>query len=160
MTIMKLQSSKFDELYTPIDAIFPLLRHLPKKYKTIWCPCDTEDSNIVRALKAEGRDVIATHINNGEDFFEIDRKCDCIVTNCPYSSKNLFIKRCVDLKKPWALLLPLDAMCGSKRLALLKHCGVITIAHRVDFTGKGSNWFYNAWIMNIPELQDSWIKEV
>lgn len=85
MTIMKLHSSKFDELYTPPDAITPLIKHLPKHYKTIWCPCDTEDSVIVKELRADGRDVIATHIDNGEDFFTTEKDCDCIVTNCPYS---------------------------------------------------------------------------
>lgn len=160
MTIMKLHSSKFDELYTPPDAMTPLLKHLPKHYKTIWCPCDTLSSEIVKALVLDGRDVIATHISTGEDFFTTEKDCDCIVTNPCYSNKNDFIQRCNDLKKPWALLLPLDALCGTKRYPLTKNCSCITIAHRLEFTGKGNNWFYNVWICNIPELQESWIKEV
>ena len=162
MTIMKLQSSKFDELYTPPDAVFPLLRHLPKKYKTVWCPCDTEDSEIVTQLQATGRAVIASHIKDGYDFFEWEPEdgYDCIVTNPPYSNKDDFIRRCNELGVPWALLLPLDALCGSKRFPLVKDCGCITIAHRVDFTGKGSNWFYNVWVCNIPELNGKWLKEL
>ena len=159
MTIMKLHASKFDELYTPPDAMPALLKHLPKHYKTIWCPCDTLSSEIVKALVLDGREVICSHINDGEDFFNTVKPCQLICTNPPYSNKNAFIKRCVDLKVPWALLLPLDSLCGSKRFPLTKNCSCITIAHRLDFTQKGANWFYNVWLCNIPELQDKWIKE-
>lgn len=140
-----------------------LLKHLPKSFKTIWCPCDTEDSNIVKALKADGRDVIATHISTGEDFFTTEKECDCIVTNCPYSCKNAFIKRCNDLQKPWALLLPLDSLCGSKRFQIYKQAlwtpSVITIASRVDFTGKKSPWFNVCWVISCPSIEGKWIQE-
>lgn len=73
--------------------------------------------------------------------------------------KNVFIERCVELKKPWALLLPLDSLCGSKRFSLTSLAGCITIAHRIDFTGKGANWFYNVWLCQWPEIADKWLKE-
>jgi len=31
-----------NEFYTPEYAITPILKHIPKGVKTIWCPCDTE----------------------------------------------------------------------------------------------------------------------
>ena len=160
MTIPKLHSSRFDELYTPPDAMPPLLKHLPKNFKTIWCPCDTLDSEIVKALVLDGREVICTHIGNDEDFFKIEKECDCIVTNPPYSNKNAFIKRCKDLGVPWALLLPLDSLCGSKRFPLLSSAGCITIAHRLEFTGKGANWFNNVWVCDWPAMKDKWYKEI
>lgn len=156
---MKLHASKFDELYTPADAMPPLLKHLPKEYHTIWCPCDTLNSEIVKALVSDGREVILTHIDNGEDFFNTVKPCQLICTNPPYSIKTQWIERCQELGIPWALLLPLDSLCGSKRFPLLTDAGCITIAHRLEFTGKGANWFNNVWVCNIPELKDKWLKE-
>ena len=74
--------------------------------------------------------------------------------------KNNFIQRCNELQKPWALLLPLDSLCGSKRFRLLYRAGCITIAHRLDFTGKCSNWFNNVWVCKWPEIEDKWYKEI
>ena len=161
MTIMKLNASVFDELYTPPEVTKALIKHLPSSFKTVWCPCDTSDSNIVKELKGSGYKVIASHIKDGKDFLEWEpsENYDCIITNPPYSSKNVFIERCVELKKPWALLLPLDSLCGSKRFSLTASAGCITIAHRIDFTGKGANWFYNVWLCQWPEISDKWLKE-
>lgn len=164
MKNLKLIASKFDDLDTPTLAVLPLIRHLPEWVKTVWCPCDTEESNIVLALRNAGYNVIATHIRDGRDFFTIHEPegYDIIITNPPYSNKDEFIGRCVEIGRPWALLLPLDALCGTRRLKLYVQCGVgvITLAERIDFTGKGANWFFNAWVCSWPEMKDKWIREV
>lgn len=165
MTINKLQASTFDELYTPTEAVMPLIRHLPEWVKTVWCPCDTEDSKIVLALRNAGYNVIATHIRDGRDFFTIREPegYDIIVTNPPYSNKSEFIARCIELGMPWSLLLPLDALCGARRFELYKgakwRTGVITIASRVDFTGKNRPWFNVVWVVSVPGLEEKWIQE-
>ena len=163
MTINKLQASTFDELYTPTEAVMPLIRHLPEWVKTVWCPCDTEDSKIVLALRNAGYTVIATHIRDGRDFFTIREPegYDMIITNPPYSNKSEFIARCMEIGRPWVLLLPLDALCGKSRYELYKQgpVGVITLAERIDFTGKGKNWFYNAWVCSWPEIAGKWVQE-
>lgn len=166
MTNLKLQSKPFDELYTPDSAITPLLKHLPNWVQTVWCPCDTPESRIVKQLVSLGKKVIPTHISTGEDFFSpesdfIADRADMIITNPPYSNKDMFIEKCIKLGRPWALLLPLDSLCGEKRFKLYKQTGVgvITLANRVDFTGKGSNWFYNAWVCSWPEINGKWIIE-
>lgn len=41
-----------DEQYTPrktVEMLLPHIQHL--KDKTIWCPCDTEESEFVQVLK-------------------------------------------------------------------------------------------------------------
>lgn len=64
---LDLITKKQDEFYTPQYAIKPLIKYL-KKYKTIWCPFDTEDSYFVKILREQGHEVLATHIWNGENF--------------------------------------------------------------------------------------------
>ena len=85
-------SVKNDEYYTPTYAIVPLLPYL-KRFKTIWCPFDTAQSNFVDVLQNDGHEVIYTHISNGEDFFQINLECDAIVSNPPYSLKNEVLEK-------------------------------------------------------------------
>ena len=162
---MKLNASVFDELYTPAEVTKALIKHLPSSFMTVWCPCDTSDSNIVKELEGSGYKVITSHIKDGKDFLEWEpsEDYDCIITNPPYSVKNVFIGRCVELKKPWALLLPTDALTGSKRLKLYSNAkwkpSAITLASRVDFTGKNSPWFNVCWICSMPKVTGKWIME-
>ena len=65
-----------DEVYTPTEAVKPIIKHLKqwqtsaqKDTLTIWCPFDTEESNYVEVLRNAGFKVIATHIDNGQNFF-------------------------------------------------------------------------------------------
>lgn len=161
----KLNASKNDECYTPAVAMEPLLRHLPYWVKNVWCPCDKPESEIVKALVDSGRTVLATHIDTGDDFLSgigYAPAADMIITNPPYSNKDDFIEHCIKLGKPWALLLPLDSLCGKRRFDLYQEAnniGVITIHDRLDFTGKGKNWFYNAWVCSWPEINGKWIQE-
>ena len=60
-----------DEYFTPKEAVLPLLEYIDRGNKpnyTIWCPFDTEDSEYVKVFKKEGYNVIATHIDNGQNF--------------------------------------------------------------------------------------------
>ena len=106
----------FDELYTPDYAVEPLLKYIPRDVQTVWCPCDHSDSRIVETLKQCDYDVVCSHIENGCDFldYELPYDYDMIITNPPFSIKDKIIKRCYDLGKPFALLLPLTALEGQK----------------------------------------------
>lgn len=165
INIAKLNASKNDECYTPAEGVEPLLKHLPYWVKNVWCPCDKPESEIVKALKDSGRVAMATHIDDGVDFLKAapdPTLYDMIITNCPYSNKDDFIRHCIELGRPWALLLPLDSLCGKHRFELYqkaKHIGVITLHDRLDFTGKKANWFYNAWVCSWPEINGKWIQE-
>ena len=111
-----------DDFYTPIYAIKPLLKYL-KKYKTIWCPFDTEESCFVKELLKEGHKVIYSHILEGKDFFEYEPDSyDCIVSNPPYSLKNEVLIRLFSLQKPFAMLIGVVGIFESKtRFNLFKN---------------------------------------
>jgi hypothetical protein len=161
----KIHSNINDECYTPFDAVVPLIKHLPEWVKIVWCPCDKPESQIVKALNDSGRRAIATHIDDGFDFLKVapsdPSSYDMIITNIPYSCKEKMIERCIQLGKPWALLLPLDSLCGNRRYNLYSQAdvGCITLHKRLDFTGKKKNWFYNAWVCSWPEIKNKWIQE-
>lgn len=36
-----------------------------------------------------------------------------MLSNPPYSNKSSLISRCMDLKKPWCMLLPIPTLCSS-----------------------------------------------
>ena len=140
----------FDELFTPAYAVKPLLNYIPRDVKTIWCPCDTLSSNIVKELVVKGYDIIFSHKDEGKDFFNYEpEEYDMIVTNPAYSIKDEIIERCYQLKKPFALLLPLTALEGTKRHTLFKNgIGLVVLDKRCDFNGKGSCWFNTSWFVH------------
>ena len=103
MKMDKVAGSKNDEFYTPHYAVKPILKYI-KDGGVVWCPFDTEDSLFVKDLEASGHKVIATHIFNGEDFFDLDYECDYIISNPPYTLKTEVLNRLFELDKPFAML--------------------------------------------------------
>ena len=114
-------NSKNDEFYTPPYAILPLLKYL-KPNSTIWCPFDTEESHFVKIFKANGHNVIATHLESGVDFFDCETPdCDYIISNPPYSVKGEVIARLFAIGKPFAMLVGVVGLFESqKRFNLFK----------------------------------------
>lgn len=93
-----------DEFYTPLYAIKPIAKYI-KNNSTIWCPFDTEESLFVKYFKLLGHKVIATHINNGCNFFDIKiPKCDYIISNPPYSIKGKVFEKLFEIGIPFAML--------------------------------------------------------
>jgi hypothetical protein len=104
MKMDKVAGSGNDEFYTPDYAVRPIIKYIPS-FSTVWCPFDTEDSNFVKLLRAEGHRVIATHLESGFDFFTYEPDFyEVIVSNPPYSLKNEVFERLFALKKPFAML--------------------------------------------------------
>lgn len=125
-----------DEYYTPRDAILPLLKYLEQNNnKIIWCPFDTEESEYVKLFSECGYKVIFSHIDNGENFFEYEPKepYDCIISNPPFSLKDDILKRLTELKKPYAILLPLPTLQGQKRFEYLKNSQALIFDKRINF---------------------------
>lgn len=139
----------FDELYTPMYAVEPITDAIFSATDVIWCPFDTSESNIVKFFKERGYKVIHSHISEGKDFFqyEPDEHYDIIISNPPYSIKDQVLERCYQLGKPFALLLPITALEGSRRGKLFKSKGIdlLVLDKRVDFNGKGKCWFNTSW---------------
>jgi hypothetical protein len=104
-----------DEQYTPkygVEILLPHIQHL--KGKIIWCPFDREDSEFVKVLREAKFEVVYSHIDYGQDFFEYEpENWDVIISNPPYKNKGKFWERCLDFKKPFALLLPPNILSDS-----------------------------------------------
>lgn len=66
--------------------------------------------------------MIATHIQNGEDFFEIEvPQCDYIISNPPYSLKGKVFKRLFEIGIPFAMLVGVVGLFESQeRFTLFK----------------------------------------
>ena len=154
--IKYVQNPKFDDIYTPDEAIYPLLKYIPKNI-TIWECCDNEgDSNITKLLKKYGYNVIST--GKKEDFIHYEQKedFDMIITNPPYSLKDEFIKKCYEWKKPFCLLLPITALEGKTRNKMYKQYGIeiLVFNKRINFMkDKKGSWFNTSWFCHnvLPE---------
>lgn len=130
-----LTAKKSDEVYTPENAILPLLKYINKS-KTVWCPFDLEgQSKYIDVFKKNGIKVIASHIDSGQDFFEYEpiEKYDYIISNPPFSMKDKILKRLNELDKPFAMLLPLPSLQGQKRFKYLKDCQALIFDKRINF---------------------------
>lgn len=116
------RNAESDEYLTPRYVVEPIVKYLKaKNFETIWCPFDLEHSLYVRILKENGFKVIHTHIKNGGNFFEIDTKSikfDCIVSNPPFSLKDEILEKLYEIGKPFAVLLPQNALQSIKRTDL------------------------------------------
>lgn len=161
--MIKLQSKKpvllnnghTDEIYTPSYAINPLLPYLDKT-KVIW-DCAYGTGKLAEHFMSKGFSVVG---NENQDFLDCDiPECDYIITNPPYSKKEEFIKRCYQINKPFALLMPLTALEGQKRGKMYKDNGIQIIIpnKRINFitpNGGKSSWFATAWFcykLNLPK---------
>ena len=142
-----MKQEKNDELYTPDEAIYPILKYLDKD-KVYWECTDFGQSNITKVLRQNGFKVINT-CKAEIDFLEDEPlDYDVIITNPPYSIKDKFIKRCYELDKPFMLLLPLTALEGKERNKLYKEKGIelIVLDKRINFMKNKNNvWFNTSW---------------
>lgn len=110
------RTSSGDEVYTPFYAVSPLLKYIPKD-KTIWCPFDEDWSAFVQLFKENGYKVINSCLKNNQDFFEYEptEEYDIIISNPPFSKKDLVLQRLYELNKSFAILLPLNSLQGKDR---------------------------------------------
>lgn len=125
-----------DEVYTPAYAVKPIIKYISQaNFRTVWCPFDTEQSEYVKLLRLAGYNVIASHIENGENFFfyEPEEAYDCIVSNPPFSIKDDVLKRLAELDKPFAMLLPVPVIQGQKRFDYMKDCQILTFDKRINY---------------------------
>jgi len=134
----KITTSKNDEFYTPTYAITPILKYL-KPASTIWCPFDTEESHYVKLFKEKGFNVLYSHQQGGEDFFDVCNKygtqADYIISNPPYSIKGEVFERLFELNKPFAMLVGATAIFEGKRYKIFKDktFEIMYFSHRVSY---------------------------
>lgn len=102
-----------DECYTPEIAVKLLLPYLKKDW-IIW-DCAFGSGRLAQHFKNYGFKVVG---NKNEDFMNgifFRKEADCIITNPPYSKKDLFLSRAFEIGIPFAFLLPLTTLEGIKR---------------------------------------------
>ena len=145
------QAVVFDELYTPRNAIEPLLKYISKD-KRIILPFDTENSLYYIILKENGYNVTCQHLKDNKDFFfEFYDEYDLIISNPPYSIKDVILERLYLIDKPFIMLLPLTALSGIKRVGMFKKYGIdlIVFDKRINYIIRGEqskgNWFASAY---------------
>ena len=144
-----------DEYYTPKYIVEILLPHL-KNIKTIWCPCDTKDSEFVKVFQENGYKVLFSHIDNGEDFllYEPKEQYDCIITNPPFSIKNNILQRCIDLGKPFVLLLSATCIQSASLIRIISQCknfNFIMFDKRISYSGDRPpfpSWYFTENILD------------
>lgn len=144
----------FDECQTPGYVVRTLLPEL-RQFRVIW-ECASGEGFLGEELKRLGFDVIMTDIKDGHDFFSWspdEGEFDCILTNPPYSVKFEWLRRCYDIGKPFALLLPVSILgTKSAQVEFKKHgVEIVLLDKRVNFKiprsgfdGSGA-WFSVAW---------------
>lgn len=159
----KMKNNSPDNFQTDPEALDCLVPYLKKTWN-IWEPaCGKE--KLVNSLDSRGFNVVGTDILWGSDFLKGDSynkafidAIHCIITNPPFSLKEEFLARCYQLKKPFALLMPITTFDSVERRTLFQQHGVQIIfpQRRINFetpnhaknvkAGKRTNsWFYTAW---------------
>ena len=104
------KKNRNDEMYTPkilVDMLKPYFEQwLGNKKCIVWCPFDTEESEYVHFFKGYNNvEVVFSHIDAGQDFFEYEpEQWDIAISNIPFSRKLDIFKRLNELRKPWVML--------------------------------------------------------
>ena len=130
-------SKESDERYTPEYGVLPLLEFMkPFRKKIIWCPFDTEESEFVKVFKAEGYNVVYSHLNYGQNYYSYEPKeWDVMISNPPFSHKKETFERALSFNKPFALLMTLDWLrdAAPKRLFRSKDLQLLMFEERIKY---------------------------
>lgn len=138
----KSMKNKNDERYTPAILVEPILNYVPSDW-TVWCPFDTGNSEFVIGLRKHGCKVIASHIINGQDFFEYEpENYDAIISNPPFSRKLEVLDRCYNLGKPFALLMNIECLNYQEvgHFFLNKPLQLLIVDKKVSFDGNTASF--------------------
>ena len=141
----------YDACQTPASALDPLIPYLPVG-ALIWEPAAGEGVLVAR-LRLRGWQVIDSDILTGSNFFETEPPMwDYLVTNPPYSIKYHWLRHCYYLKKPFALLMPVEVLGTKTAQSLFNQYGIeVIFPHgRVNFKMPNKGWdsaaqFPTAW---------------
>lgn len=129
-----------DECLTPDYGAEPIIKYIPKD-AVVWCPFDKENSEFVKQIRANGNKVIATHIDNGQDFYtyEPDEHWDVIVSNPPFTNKRKIFERAMSFGKPFALIAPNTWWNDSAPYHLFKdkNLQILSFNKRMKFLNNG-----------------------
>lgn len=161
------KNAKREVYYTP-ETAFQLIEPYIGSFKTIWDPAAGVDIFPVRDyFEKKGHRVIITDISMGEEFdfriYKNKKRFDIIVTTPPYSERKEFIIRVCELKKAFALLVPVNVLESKTIRDLLKKYQVSFVfpPRTVPFSSPNDsrsvkNLPYSMWLVggvpNMPEI--------
>ena len=133
-------AGKNDECLTPDYGVKPIIKYIPKN-AVVWCPFDTEESEFVKQIRANGNKVIYSHISNGQDFYTWEPKehWDCIVSNPPFTAKRQIFERALSFNKPFALIMSNTWLndAAPKQLFKEKDLQLLMFEQRMKFLNNG-----------------------
>ena len=131
---------KNDECLTPDYGVKPIIKYISKN-AVVWCPFDTEESEFVKQIRANGNKVIYSHISNGQDFYtwEPKERWDCIVSNPPFTAKRQIFERALSFNKPFALIMSNTWLndAAPKQLFKEKDLQLLMFEQRMKFLNNG-----------------------
>ena len=157
----------FNDMYTPPEAMDYITKFLDKNL-IYWESCygkgHMADELINRGFNVVGRSEIDCLVD------EPKHKWDFLITNPPFNGNKKFIKRAIELKKPFAFLIRLEHLGGVEAFRLLKDLDfkLIIPEKRINYiTPKmiagekvGGSSFHSIWLtngLNLPK-QINYIK--
>lgn len=135
--------SIFLKWWKPIEKIVHYndnLKSLPwitTRKPIIWCPFDTEESKFVKVFRDNWYKVIASHIDNWQDFYNYEpEEWDIIISNPPFTNKRKIFERALSFNKPFLLLMSLTWLNDSapKQLFMEKDLQLLMFDKRIKFT--------------------------
>lgn len=145
-------------MYTPWYAVDPIIKHINDIrpwLPTIWCPFDKENSEFVKRIKSAWYNVIFSHIDDWQDFYnyEPNEDWDIIISNPPFTNKRKIFERALSFNKPFALLMSMTWLNDSapKQLFKDKQMQLLMFEERIkyikpDWTTDNkitfSSWYY------------------
>lgn len=154
-----------DTFQTPNYATDLLVPYIPKNIKNIW-ECAVGNRKIQFRLENFGYSVLGTDIRNTDGLVSVynflsdvsyfpksfDLSNWAIITNPPYSVKDMFIEKAFEYKIPFAFLINADY--SGWQISLIKRgCEKIIPTRRIDFitptgrNGKSSaSQFHSMWL--------------
>lgn len=95
----------------------------------------------MKLIRKAGHKVIATHIDNGQDFYtyEPNEHWDCIVSNPPFTNKRLIFERALSFNKPFVLIMSNTWLNDSapKQLFKDKDLQLLMFDKRMKFMNNG-----------------------
>lgn len=134
--------SKSDFYPTPPDVTVGLLQYLGLPKDTmIWDPAYGDGDMVKIFRKMANKNSYGTDIIEGIDFLKVKGAgaTDWIITNPPFSLAEEFIEHCVELNKPFALLLKTQFFHAARRTEFFRRyqpTEVLPLTWRPDFLFK------------------------
>lgn len=126
--------------------MLPILKYIPTD-ATIWLPFDTENSFFYKEI-SKTNPVIATHIDNGQDFYDYEpHYWDIIISNPPFTNKRLIFERALSFNKPFALLMSNTWLNDAAPKQLFKHkeLQLLMFDKRIEFNNNNKITFSSSY---------------